>query len=199
MPFQDQTRRFLGSQGAATVVLMNSPDPATLPKKKEIRKTFSLKESKYLKGEGWYRSEIGSLERALAIANGRTDVPPWIAVATTDFLLLPPGSKQPLFFILKHAPVLIAGFDLTDACMADLDRHLNRHSYITSWRSSVEGFYHSLSRHSESAQEKGIADQSITNPDIARLQETLAGYGNAALASVTADIKQWCATYTWKA
>jgi hypothetical protein len=120
-------------------------------------------------------------------------------IVTTDFLLLPPGTKSPLLFILKHAPVFISGFDLTDSCMSDLDQHLNRHAIIMSWRSSVESFYDSLSLHSETAQEKGIADHSITNPDIASLQKTLAGYGDAALAGVTADIQQWCATYTWKA
>jgi hypothetical protein len=192
-----QTRNFLGTSGAATVVLLNSPDPETLPKMEEARRLFQVDEIKYYKGEGWYAEEIEQLERALEIIKGKEPTPPWQKVSTTNVLLLPPGTSPSDFFLLKYASILVHGFNLTDACMLNLAGHVKNHSQVLQWRYTVEDFYQSLRHHSEFAKHHCIQDQSILDPDIRGLEQVMNGYGDCALAEATQDISLWYSFHKW--
>lgn len=190
-------RQFLGKSGAATVVLLRSPDPASLPKLQELRRLFGTKEIKYYKGAGWFGSEIARLERVLEVVRGTSPLPPWLDTETTDYLLLPPGTPQSLFFTIKHASILIYGFNLTDSCMSDLEGHIETLSHVIRWRNTVDGFHDSLQAQSVSAQKRNIQDPTILTPDFDLLQRIVDGYGDTALADVTADIKLWHSFYKW--
>lgn len=193
-----QTRNFLGNSGAATVVLLSARDETPLPKAQEIRRLFDCEDLRYYKGDGWYREEIGLLERASAIVKSHSDIPPWIPLETTDWLLLPPSTHQSLFFSLAHSSILVGGFDLTDACMIELRAHLDKHSGVQDWRSTVDHFYRSLELSAASAQRKQITDPTLTAPNIDGVKRLLHGYGDDALTAVTEDIRKWHATYKWK-
>ena len=191
-------REFLGPNGAATIVLLQAPDPAALPKMKDVRRLFEIHDLKYLKGNGWYSNDIVQLERVINIISGNTEAPPWHYVATTDYLVLPPGTKQPLFFAIQHLSILMDGFDLTNACMEELRDLLNIQWDITRWRSTVDSFYESLVSQSNDAAKKHMNDCSIIKPNVDGVKQLLAGYGDKALNIITDELRQWYDAYKWK-
>jgi hypothetical protein len=193
-----QARNFLGAAGAGTVVLLKAPNSSLLPKPQEIRRLFDCEDLKYYKGRGWYSEEIESLERALEIVTGAKHLAPWTPLQTTEWLLLPPGTRQSLFFTLAHSTILIDGFDLTDAGMATLTGHLGRHSNIQDWRITVDRFYSSLDINAASAAKKNIVDPTITSPNLDGVKRLLHGYGDVALGSVITDICHWYGVHKWK-
>jgi hypothetical protein len=191
--------RFLGAAGAGTVVLLKSPDKASLPTLPELRRLFDVDKVRHFKANGRYAAYISQLEMALDIFGVSNGTPPWESLATTDYLLFGPGTRQQILFTLKYHSILISGFDLTEAYMTDLMHHLDRYAGIAYYRGNVRHVCESLSPNSLAAQNKNKPNQSITNPDIVSIKQTLTGYGDTALANVTSDIQQWCKTHAWKA
>ena len=191
-----QTRNFLGPSGTATVILLDASKSSTLPTISEARRLFQVEEISHYKCNGWYRHQIGRLERALEIVKGASP-PPWIGLPTCDVLLLPQKTPQSVFFTLKYASILIHGFHLTDAGMTDLAAHIDSYSTIVRWRDSVENFYSSLRHHAASAKQCNVRDQSVLNPNIPGLEATLTGYGDTALAETLKEIKLWHSFHTW--
>lgn len=201
MLYQTPTRRFLGPAGAATVLLLNVGSAASPPPLREFQRLLETDDIKIYKGDGWYSTEISYLERVLQIVKGASTPLPWNSVSTTEFLMLPPGrsrsESKSLFFHISCASILVEGFDLTESCMQDLAGHVEVHSEILGWQSTVSDYYDSLHRQAKRAHDWNLQDQSLICPDIAALQQIMAGYGDSALADVTADIHHWYSSYKW--
>jgi hypothetical protein len=81
--------------------------------------------------------------------------------------------------------------------MSDLEGHIETLSHVIRWRNTVDGFHDSLQAQSVSAQKKNIQDPTILTPDFDLLKRIVEGYGDTALAGVTADIKLWHSFYKW--
>lgn len=201
MLYHTPARRFLGPDGAATVLLLKSSGPALLPPLKEFQRLLESDEIKIYKGDGWYTREISYLERVLQIVKGASMPLPWNSVSTTEFLLLPPGrsrsDKDSLFFQISCASVLVEGFDLTESRMQDLAGYIETHSEILEWQNTVSNYYNSLHRQAKRAYDRNLQDQTLICPDIAALQQIMAGYGDSALTDVTTEIDRWYSAYKW--
>lgn len=201
MLYNSPTRKFLGPAGAATVLLLNSNGTAPLPTLKEFQRLLKSDDIKIYKGEGWYTNEISYLERAMQIVKDACIPLPWQFLATTEFLLLPPGrsrsDKESLFFLISYASIVVEGFDLTEDYMRELGRHIDAHSEIQRWRETVSDHYETLGKQAKWAHERNLQDQTLLSPDIPALMQIMTGYGDKALADVTAEINHWYSSYKW--
>ena len=80
---------------------------------KDVRRLFGIDTLKYYKGDGWYKDEIQNLAHLLNIldeVNGNS--PPWKEFFPTNYLLLPPGTNQQIFFTLTYSSILVEGLRL---------------------------------------------------------------------------------------
>lgn len=192
-------RQFLGTDGAATIIFLKAPDESSLPKMKDVRRLFGIDTLKYYKGDGWYKDEIQNLAHLLSILDQeKGNSPPWYEFFPTNYLLLPPGTKQQIFFTLTYSSILVEGFDLTASAIQQLNKLIDMHWEIKRWRGAIYGFVRDLQSHAERAGQKQVNDPTILNPNILGIQDLLSGYGDSALSALTNELKQWHSNHKWK-
>ena len=192
-------RDFLGPDGAATIVFLKAEDENLLPKMKDVRRLFGIDTLKYFKGDGWYRDQIQSLAQLLSILDeAKGNSPPWKEFFPTNYLLLPPGTKQEIFFTLTYSSILVEGFDLTNSAIVALDKLIDLHWEVKRWRGTVTSFISNLQSNADRANHKQINDQTVLNPKIPAIQDLLSGYGDAAINALTVELQQWHTKHKWK-
>lgn len=192
-------REFLGPDGAATIVLLKAPDEKSLPKMKDVRRLFGIDTLKYYKGDGWYKDQISCLAQLLNILDeAKGNSPPWKEFFPTDYLLLPPGTKQEIFFTLTYSSILVEGFDLTNPAIQALDKLIDLHWEVKRWRGSITSFTTELESRADRAAQKNVIDPTILNPNISGIQELLAGYGDEAMNALHLELQQWHSDHKWK-
>lgn len=192
-------REFLGPEGAATIVFLKAPDENSLPKMKDVRRLFGIDTLKYYKGDGWYKDQISCLAQLLNILDEiKGNSPPWREFFPTDYLLLPPGTKQEIFFTLTYSSILVDGFDLTNQAIHSLDKLIDLHWEVKRWQGSITSFTSELESRADRAIQKNVIDPTILNPNISGIQELLAGYGDEAINALHSELQQWHADHKWK-
>ena len=103
-----------------------------------------------------------------------------------------------MFMTLKYSAQVIDGFNLTDACMDELEQLMSAYNGNCSMKGDVSNMWATLERNKDRAIKLGITDPTILNPDIPGLQQILQGYGDAEYLKATGDLKNWYDTYCWK-
>ena len=190
---------FLGPHGKATVILMTAHFESELPKLKDLKKLLHIPDGRYYKSGGRNYASTNRLERLLGVLSQiRGEERDWQRYNSSDYLITVAEVHSNLFMTLKYSAQVIAGFNLTDACMDELEQLMSAYNGNCSMKGDVSNMWATLERNKDRAIKLGITDTTILNPDIPGLQKILQGYGDAEYLKATSDLKNWYDTYRWK-
>ena len=190
---------FLGPHGKATVILMTAHFDSELPKLKDLKKLLHIPDGRYYKSGGRNYAATNRLERLLGVLSEiRGEERDWQRHSSSDYLITVAEVHSNLFMTLKYSAQVIDGFNLTDACMDELEQLMSAYNGNCSMKGDVSNMWATLERNKDRAIKLGITDPTILNPDIPGLQQILQGYGDAEYLKATSDLKNWYDTYRWK-
>jgi hypothetical protein len=190
---------FLGPHGKATVILMTAHFESELPKLKDLKKLLHIPDGRYYKSGGRNYASTNRLERLLGVLSQiRGEERDWQRHSSSDYLITVAEVHSNLFMTLKYSAQVIDGFNLTDACMDELEQLMSAYNGNCSMKGDVSNMWATLERNKDRAIKLGITDTTILNPDIPGLQQILQGYGDAEYLKATGDLKNWYDTYRWK-
>jgi hypothetical protein len=190
---------FLGPHGKATVILMTAHFESELPKLKDLKKLLHIPDGRYYKSGGRNYASTHRLERLLGVLSEiKGEERDWQRYSSSDYLITVAEVHSNLFMTLKYSAQVIDGFNLTDACMDELEQLMSAYNGNCSMKGDVSNMWATLERNKERAIKLGITDKTILNPDIPSLQQILQGYGDAEYLKATSDLKNWYDTYRWK-
>lgn len=190
---------FLGPYGQATVILMKAHFDTDLPKMKDLKKILHIPDGKYYKSNGRNSYSIQRLERLLNVLSEiRGEERDWSRYRSSDYLITVAEVNSNLFMSLKYSAQVVDGFNLTDACMDELENLMRAYSSICSMRSDVDHFWSTLEQNKETAEKEGFQDPTLRAPDIPGLQKLLHGYGDTQYLKACSDLNDWYHTYRWK-
>jgi hypothetical protein len=190
---------FLGPHGKATVILMTAHFDSELPKLKDLKKLLHIPDGRYYKSGGRNYAATNRLERLLGVLSQiRGEERDWQRHSSSDYLITVAEVHSNLFMTLKYSAQVIDGFNLTDACMDELEQLMSAYNGNCSMKGDVSNMWATLERNKDRAIKLGITDATILNPDIPSLQQILQGYGDAEYLKATSDLKNWYDTYRWK-
>ena len=190
---------FLGPHGKATVILMTAHFESELPKLKDLKKLLHIPDGRYYKSGGRNYASTNRLERLLGVLSEiRGEERDWQRHSSSDYLITVAEVHSNLFMTLKYSAQVIDGFNLTDACMDELEQLMSAYNGNCSMKGDVSNMWATLERNKDRAIKLGITDETILNPDIPSLQKILQGYGDAEYLKATGDLKNWYDTYRWK-
>ena len=190
---------FLGPHGKATVVLMNAHFETELPKLKDLKKILHIPDGRYYKSSGRNYHEVNKIHRLLnVLAELRGKDVNKYKNHSSDYLITVAEVHSNLFMALKYSAQIVDGFNLTDQCMSELDKLLERYRSICSMQDDIKYMWRTLEDNKEIAEKHSATDKTILNPDIPALQAILHGYGDSHYAEVTQEIRDWYETYKWK-
>lgn len=190
---------FLGPHGKATVVLMNAHFETELPKLKDLKKILHIPDGRYYKSSGRNYHEVNKIHRLLnVLAELRGEDVNKFKNHSSDYLITVAEVHSNLFMALKYSAQIVDGFNLTDQCMSELDKLLERYRSICSMQDDIKYMWRTLEDNKEIAEKQSATDKTILNPDIPALQAILHGYGDSHYAEVTQEIRDWYETYKWK-
>ena len=190
---------FLGPHGKATVILMTAHFESELPKLKDLKKLLHIPDGRYYKSGGRNYASTNRLERLLGVLSEiRGEERDWQRYNSSDYLITVAEVHSNLFMTLKYSAQVIDGFNLTDACMDELEQLMSAYNGNCSMKGDVSNMWATLERNKDRAIKLGITDATILNPDIPGLQQILQGYGDAEYLKATSDLKNWYDTYRWK-
>ena len=190
---------FLGPHGKATVILMTAHFESELPKLKDLKKLLHIPDGRYYKSGGRNYAATNRLERLLGVLSEiRGEERDWQRYNSSDYLITVAEVHSNLFMTLKYSAQVIDGFNLTDACMDELEQLMSAYNGNCSMKGDVSNMWATLERNKDRAIKLGITDATILNPDIPGLQQILQGYGDAEYLKATSDLKNWYETYRWK-
>ena len=190
---------FLGPHGKATVILMTAHFESELPKLKDLKKLLHIPDGRYYKSGGRNYAATNRLERLLGVLSEiRGEERDWQRHSSSDYLITVAEVHSNLFMTLKYSAQVIDGFNLTDACMDELEQLMSAYNGNCSMKGDVSNMWATLERNKDRAIKLGITDSTILKPDIPGLQQILQGYGDAEYLKATSDLKNWYDTYRWK-
>ena len=190
---------FLGPHGKATVILMTAHFESELPKLKDLKKLLHIPDGRYYKSGGRNYASTNRLERLLGVLSQiKGEERDWQRHSSSDYLITVAEVHSNLFMTLKYSAQVIDGFNLTDACMDELEQLMSAYNGNCSMKGDVSNMWATLERNKDRAIKLGITDPTILNPDIPGLQQILQGYGDAEYLKATSDLKNWYDTYRWK-
>ena len=190
---------FLGPHGKATVVLMNAHFETELPKLKDLKKILHIPDGRYYKSSGRNYHEVNKIHRLLnVLAELRGEDVNKYKNHSSDYLITVAEVHSNLFMALKYSAQIVDGFNLTDQCISELDKLLERYRSICSMQDDIKYMWRTLEDNKEIAEKHSATDKTILNPDIPALQAILRGYGDSHYAEVTQEIRDWYETYKWK-
>ena len=190
---------FLGPHGKATVILMTAHFDSELPKLKDLKKLLHIPDGRYYKSGGRNYAATNRLERLLGVLSEiRGEERDWQRHSSSDYLITVAEVHSNLFMTLKYSAQVIDGFNLTDACMDELEQLMSAYNGNCSMKGDVSNMWATLERNKDRAIKLGITDSTILNPDIPGLQKILQGYGDVEYLKTTSDLKNWYDTYRWK-
>ena len=188
-----------GPHGKATVILMTAHFESELPKLKDLKKLLHIPDGRYYKSGGRNYAATNRLERLLGVLSEiRGEERDWQRHSSSDYLITVAEVHSNLFMTLKYSAQVIDGFNLTDACMDELEQLMSAYNGNCSMKGDVSNMWATLERNKDRAIKLGITDATILNPDIPGLQQILQGYGDAEYLKATSDLKNWYDTYRWK-
>ena len=187
---------FLGPYGKSTIVLMQVQFESELPKLKDLKRLLNISDGIYYKASGRHSRSVEKLTNCLTlIAGGGQEES---VTRPTHYLVTQSDIYMNDLLLMQYAATIIAGFNLTDAAMNELEKLLDKDRQLK-WRmANCRGFRESLERNQSWAEASGIDDPTVRSPNFGACDQVLNDYGTAAEAQVTAWLTAWYDKYYWK-
>ena len=195
-PLELSMKEFLGPYGKSTIVLMQVQFESELPKLKDLKRLLNISDGIYYKASGRHSRSVEQLTNCLTlIAGGGQEES---VTRPTHYLVTQSDIYMNDLLLMKYAATIIAGFNLTEAAMKELAQLLQTYHQLD-WRmSSCLRFKTTLEENQEWAEQTGVEDPTLRNPNYEACDQVLNDYGTAAEAQVTAWLTAWYDKYYWK-
>ncbi len=189
-------KEFLGPYGKSTIVLMQVQFESELPKLKDLKRLLNISDGIYYKASGRHSRSVEKLTNCLTlIAGGGQEES---VTRPTHYLVTQSDIYMNDLLLMQYAATIIAGFNLTEAAMKELAQLLQTYHQLD-WRmSSCLRFKTTLEENQEWAEQTGVEDPTLRNPNYEACDQVLNDYGTAAEAQVTAWLTAWYDKYYWK-
>lgn len=190
----------LANQSAVTVVFFDAKFEQDLPKKKDIKSIFKVRDGTYYKRYGTHRSDCTMLLDAIALYRAEDDEfrLSWSSgLACSHILLLQADTYYNSWISLRFDAKHIGGFNLEGECLTELKSLFDKFRTGSNVRDSAKYWRSRALAHIETATEQGIIDESITKIDLPALELLAATYGLKNLRSISDQISSWVQRYSW--
>jgi hypothetical protein len=189
-------KEFLGPYGKSTIVLMQAQFESELPKLKDLKRLLNISDGVYYKASGRHSRSVKKLSNFLTlIAGGGQEES---VTRPTHYLITQSDVYKNDFLLTQYAATIIAGFNLTNAAMKELEELIDTERELD-WRvGSCRGFRDSLMQAQSWAESSGIDDPTVRSPNYEACDQVLNDYGMAAEAQVNSWLTAWYDKYCWK-
>ena len=190
----------LANQSAVTVVFFDAKFEQDLPKKKDIKSIFKVRDGTYYKRYGTHRSDCTMLLDAIALYRAEDDEfrLSWSSgLACSHILLLQADTYYNSWISLRFDAKHIGGFNLEGECLTELTSLFDKFRTGSTVRDSAKYWRSRALAHIETATEQGIIDESITKIDLNALDLLAETYGLKNLRTISDQISSWVQRYSW--
>jgi len=190
----------LGPFGKATVILFTAQFDSELPKLAEMKRLLKIPDGKYYRSHGHHSDLCNRIEQLIHIMrNPGDEQDPWYRNKVgTDVFITVPDVHADLFMTLKYSAQIVAGYNLTDEAVSELQKLLQNRKQVSRMRSICNSWPNTLEEHVKEAGKLGLSDPSITGIDIAAITRMTESYGDAALEQTTQALSVWHQRYRWR-
>ena len=180
-------------------IIIRKEENHPLPNLQRFRDIFGTQGGRIYQSHGWYSHEIGQLQMLLRCLNEkRGGISDHRDYVSNYYFYVDQVLPANAIYLAAYSLVTLDGFNLTTACMNDLERLLYLYQCIEIDRNSVHHFIKSVANVAEISSQRGINDPTMLRPDLNALQGIFQGYGDVAYENICADLQNWRDTYRWK-
>jgi len=193
-------KKLLGPDGKATVILFIAQFESQLPKIGEIKRFLKISDGKYYSSFGNFENAISEIDKALAIVRtGGVDPDQERHAKNSNFVFVTVADvHSDLFMALKYSGQLLAGFNLTNDALEELNPLLQRWRNICWMRDQCKYWPGVLRENINEATSMGLSDPSILEVDIDVVARITKPYAMGAFAQVHAELSDWYERYRWR-
>ena len=193
-------KNLLGPDGKATVILFVAQFESQLPKIGEIKRFLKISDGKYYSSFGNFENAISAIDKALAIVRtGGVDPDQERHTKNSNFVFVTVADvHSDLFMALKYSGQLLAGFNLTNDALEELNPLLQRWRNICWMRDQCKYWPGVLMENINEATSMGLSDPSILRVDIDVVARITKPYAMGAFAQVHAELSDWYERYRWR-
>jgi len=189
-------KEFLGPYGKSTIVLMQAQFESELPKLKDLKRLLNISDGIYYKASGRHSDSVARISRCIEMVTGVRRRA--VHISPTHYLITNSDIYKNDLLTLQYAATIIAGFNLTKAGMKELEQLLQTYHQLD-WRtSSCRRFKTTLQEIQAWAEQTGVEDPTLRNPNYEACDQVLNGYGAIAHQQITDQITAWYDKYCWK-
>ena len=190
----------LGPFGKATVILFTAQFDSELPKLAEMKRLLKIPDGKYYRSHGHHSDLCNKIESLIHIMRNPSDEQDaWYRNRIgTDVFITVPDVHIDLFMTLKYSAQIVAGYNLTNEAVSELQQLLQNRKQVSRMRSICKSWTNTLEEHVKEAAKLGLSDPSITGIDIAAIARMTESYGDAALEQTTNALSVWHQRYRWR-
>ena len=194
------TSHTLGPFGKATVILFTAQFDSELPKLSEMKRSLRIPDGKYYRSHGHHSELCNKLESLIQIIrNPSVDEDSWYRNrSSTDLFVTVADVHSDLFMTLKYSAHIVAGYNLTNASVAELHKLLQNRRRANRMRNTCAKWPDTLKDHIEELRELGLTDSSITEIDVAAVANMTESYGIVAISQATQALVDWHERYRWR-
>jgi len=193
-------KNLLGPDGKATVILFVAQFESQLPKIGEIKRFLKISDGKYYSSFGNFENAISEIDKALAIVRtGGVDPDQERHAKNSNFVFVTVADvHSDLFMALKYSGHLLAGFNLTNDALEELNPLLQRWRNICWMRDQCKHWPGVLRKSINEAKSMGLSDPSILEVDVDAVARITKPYAMGAFAQVHAELSEWYERYRWR-
>ena len=193
-------KNLLGPDGKATVILFVAQFESQLPKIGEIKRFLKISDGKYYRSHGHHSDLCNRIESLIHIMRNPSDEQDgWYRNRIgTDVFITVPDVHIDLFMTLKYSAQIVAGYNLTNEAVSELQKLLQNRKQVSRMRSICKSWPNTLEEHVKEAAKLGLDDPSITQIDISAIARMTESYGDAALEQTTQALSAWHQRYRWR-
>ncbi len=190
----------LGPFGKATVILFTAQFDSELPKLAEMKRFLKLPDGKYYRSHGHHSDLCNKIESLIHIhRNPSEEQDNWYRDrVATDVFITVADVHSDLFMTLKYSALIVAGYNLTNAAVDELEKLLQNRKDVCRMRGVCKRWPITLDDNAKEVKKLGLIDSSVTEIDISVISRMSEFYGDAALKQATEALSDWHERYRWR-
>jgi hypothetical protein len=185
--------------GPATVLLFRTKFESDLPTKARLREVLMTKEVRYYSANGLHCQDLSRLSLATHLS----------AIAATDHhtefedcshaVIAHLELRCNSFAVLSFAPMLVAGYNVNESCLATMESLLALYKEVRRCRAQAEHWVRGAHGTIDLFTKLGIKDDTVENIDRLRLRELEETYAIGTLQTIHDGLGKWAKDFSWTA
>ena len=190
----------LGPYGKATIILMKAQFDSELPTVAAMKKALKIPDGKYYRSHGRNSYQLQHLEQLLRILKTRSTESDYYSRdrISTDYFVTVAGVHSDVFAMMKYSAQIVAGFNLTEQDLSELNELLNKRSRVCNLRYGPASWVKELQRNIDLAREMDVTDETIINVDIQAVERVTENYALPSIEEWNQKLEAWYEAHRWK-